>query len=386
MTAVRSALRHPEAVIAAVLLAAMVVIGLVNPAFWGLDNLFGLLRSNVVTGIMALGVLMVMITGGIDVSFPAFAVAAMYLVVGWMADTGYQGLVLPFIAATLIGLALGACNALFIRAFRMIPLIVTLGTASVVRGLLLGVVGTSVININRMPPSLIDFGKSDILTVTNPDGTRYGLTAMILIYAALALGVHLILRHTVIGRGLYAYGGSPEAASRVGFDTRKILALAYCGAGALAGFAGLLHFLDDLARQPARLRRARTRRHCGCCLGRRQHLRRPRQRRRHAVGRVPAGDDQEQPDPDAHRHDLAAGGGRPHHRRLDGAHRAARPQAPGVMAMDASKSRCTGLHDDASTRRGRDAEWPGPSSLRAKAKQPRAEAHPWFASSLRSSQ
>ena len=241
MTALRAALRHPEAVIAAVLLAAMVIIGLVNPAFWGLDNLFGLLRSNVVTGIMALGVLMVMITGGIDVSFPAFAVAAMYLVVGWMADTGYTGLVLPFVAATLIGLALGACNALFIRAFRMIPLIVTLGTASVVRGLLLGVVGTSVININRMPPTLIDFGKSDILTITNPDGTRYGLTAMILIYAALALGVHLLLRHTVIGRGLYAYGGSPEAASRVGFDTRKILALAYCGAGALAGFAGLLH-------------------------------------------------------------------------------------------------------------------------------------------------
>jgi simple sugar transport system permease protein len=241
VTALRSLLRHPEAVIAAVLAAAMLAIGLVNPAFWGLDNLFGLLRSNVVTGIMALGVLMVMITGGIDVSFPAFAVAAMYLVVGWMADTGYQGLVLPFAAATGIGLALGACNALFIRAFRMIPLIVTLGTASVVRGLLLGVVGTSVININRMPPTLIDFGKSDILSFTNPDGTRYGLTAMILIYAAFALGVHVVLRHTVIGRGLYAYGGSPEAASRIGFDTRKILALAYCAAGALAGFAGLLH-------------------------------------------------------------------------------------------------------------------------------------------------
>ncbi|MDX7951042.1 ABC transporter permease [Lichenihabitans sp. Uapishka_5] len=241
MTALRALLRHPEAVIAAVLVAAMIGIGLVNPAFWSLDNLFGLLRSNIITGIMALGVLMVMITGGIDVSFPAFAVAAMYLVVGWMADTGSINLVLAFAAATGIGLALGACNALFIRSFRMIPLIVTLGTASVVRGLLLGLVGTSVININRMPPALIDFGRHDIVSITNPDGTRFGLTAMILIYAGLALGVHLLLRHTVIGRGLYAYGGSPEAASRVGFDTRKILALAYCGAGALAGFAGLLH-------------------------------------------------------------------------------------------------------------------------------------------------
>ncbi len=241
MKALAPLLRRPEAAVAAILLAAMIGIGLVNPAFWGLDNLFGLVRSNVITGIMALGVLMVMITGGIDVSFPAFAVAAMYLVVGWMADTGYEGLAVPFAAATLIGLVLGACNALFIRAFRMIPLIVTLGTASVVRGLLLGVVGTSVININRMPPALIAFGRTDLVTVTNPDGTRFGLTAMILVYGVLALGVHLLLRHTVIGRGLYAYGGSPEAASRVGFDTRKIIALAYCAAGALAGFAGLLH-------------------------------------------------------------------------------------------------------------------------------------------------
>ncbi len=241
MTPPRALLRHPEAVIALVLVAAMAGIGFVNPAFWGLDNLFGLVRSNVVTGIMALGVLMVMITGGIDVSFPAFAVAAMYLVVGWMADTGYAGLVLPFAAATLIGLALGACNALFIRAFRMIPLIVTLGTASVVRGLLLGLVGTSVININRMPPTLIDFGRRDLVTLANPDGSRYGLTATVLIYAALAVGVHLLLRRTVIGRGLYAYGGSPEAASRIGFDARKILLLAYCASGALAGFAGLLH-------------------------------------------------------------------------------------------------------------------------------------------------
>ncbi len=236
-----SLLRRPETIVALVLLAAMLGIGFVNPAFWSLDNQFGLLKSNVITGIMALGVLLVMISGGIDVSFPAFAAAAMYLTVHGMVQTGYTGVAIPFVVATLIGLALGAFNAFCIRAFRMIPLIVTLGTASVVRGLLLGLVGTSVININKMPPQLIEFGRTDMIDITHTDGTRFGLTAMILVYGALALGVHLVLRYTMIGRSLYAYGGSPESASRVGFDTRKTLLFAYCTAGALAGFAGLLH-------------------------------------------------------------------------------------------------------------------------------------------------
>jgi simple sugar transport system permease protein len=236
-----SLVRRPETVVAVVLIATMIGVGLVDPAFWSLDNQFSLLRSNVIVGIMALGVLLVMISGGVDVSFPAFAVAAMYLTVRWMVDSGYTGVALPFAAATLIGLALGALNAFCIRAFQMIPLIVTLGTASVVRGLLLGLVGTSTINIAKMPPQLIDFGNMNVIEVVHPDATRFGLTAMILIYAGLALSVHLVLRYTMIGRSLYAYGGSPEAASRVGFDTRKTLFFAYCVAGALAGFAGLLH-------------------------------------------------------------------------------------------------------------------------------------------------
>jgi simple sugar transport system permease protein len=64
-------LRRSETVIAGILLLAMVLIGTINPAFWQLDNLFSLMRSNVIIGIMAMGVLLVLISGGIDVSFPA---------------------------------------------------------------------------------------------------------------------------------------------------------------------------------------------------------------------------------------------------------------------------------------------------------------------------
>ncbi|ABC23100.1 ABC transporter permease [Rhodospirillum rubrum] len=233
--------QRSEVVIGAILLGAMVLIGFINPAFWHLDNLFSLLRSNVIIGIMALGVLLVMISGGIDVSFPAFAVAAMYLTIKGMILLGYDGVVLPLIVATLMGAAFGAVNAFFVHKIRMIPLIVTLGTGSMVRGFLLGVVGTSMINIDKMPRALIDFAKQDAISMRNADGTTYGLTAMVLVYIGLAILIGWILRHTMIGRGIYAYGGDKEAASRAGFNTGAIVFFVYCTAGALAGFAGLLH-------------------------------------------------------------------------------------------------------------------------------------------------
>lgn len=234
-------LRSSEALIMLILAVAMIVIGFVNPAFWQWANLFSLFKANIVIGIMALGVLLVMISGGIDVSFTAFAVAGMYLVVKAMVALDYDGLVLPFVAATLIGGALGLVNAGIIHKFAMIPLIVTLGTASVVRGLVLGFVGTSNVNINKMPDALIEFGRTDVLTLERANGSTYGLTAMVLIYLGLALALHLVLKHTMIGRSVYAYGADPEAAKRVGFSTGRTMIFVYGLAGAMAGFSGLLH-------------------------------------------------------------------------------------------------------------------------------------------------
>ncbi len=234
-------LRNSNVVIALILVAAMVVIGLINPAFWQLSNIFSLLKANVVIGLMALGVLLIMISGGIDVSFTAFAIAAMYLVVRTMVAIDYDGVILPFIFATAIGGLLGLMNAGIIHKFHMIPLIVTLGTASLVRGLVLGGVGTSNVNIDEMPPSLIELGRANIVTLERANGTTFGLTAMILVYAALAILIHLVLTRTMIGRSVYAYGADPEAARRVGFKTGRTMIFVYCTAGALAGFAGLLH-------------------------------------------------------------------------------------------------------------------------------------------------
>ncbi len=234
-------LRTPELAVGVMLVATALAIGAVNPAFWGWGNLFGLLRSASVVGIMALGVLLVLVAGGIDVSFPAFAAAAMYLSVRAAVDWGWPGGALPlFAVAAAIGLALGAVNALFVHAVRLIPLIVTLGTGAAVRGFLLGLIGTSVVNVGRMPPDAVAFGRLALLEWPSENG-RVQLSVAVLVWAVAALAVHLLLRVTVAGRGLYALGGDPEAARRVGLGVGRLTVLAYGLAGALAGIAGTLH-------------------------------------------------------------------------------------------------------------------------------------------------
>ena len=233
--------QRSEFIIGAVLLPAMVVIGTINPAFWNLENIFNLLRSNIVIGIMAMGVLVVMISGGIDVSFPAFAVTGMYVTVKLMNAVGLQGVFLPILCSITIGALLGLINAFFVSKFKMIPLIVTLGTGGMVRGFLLGVIGTSMININKMPKELIEFSKLQIFAGVNPDGTKFGLTALILVYVLVAVGVHWLLKYTMLGRSIYALGGDESSAERAGFNLTKIKYFIYCFAGALAGLAGILH-------------------------------------------------------------------------------------------------------------------------------------------------
>ncbi len=230
-----------EFIIGAVLLVAMLIIGTINPSFWHLDNLFSLLRNNIVIGIMALGVLLILISGGIDVSFPAFAVASAYISVKLVILWQLPGVVLPIIIATVLGATFGLVNAFFVARFNMIPLIVTLGTGSMVRGFLLGFIGTSMINIDKMPKPLIELSRIQLYSGVNADGTQYGLTVLLLFYIIAAICIHLLLKYTMIGRSIYALGGDRTSSERAGVNIPLLQTFIYCLAGALAGLGGILH-------------------------------------------------------------------------------------------------------------------------------------------------
>lgn len=240
MTAGRFRIRPNECLVALAILILSVSMGLVNPVFFSLDNLSDLLRGGIVIGILALGVMVALVSGGIDVSFTAIAAFSFYATTRILADLGYEGNVVPaFLLSALLGLTLGSVNAFFISLFRLPTLIVTLGTLSLFRGVLLTFVGSEY--ITRLPPGMIEFSRLNLWSGTTVAGASYRLPLAFLLLVAAALVTAFILRRTLFGRGIYALGGAPEAAERAGFNVVFLQFFIYAYIGLLAGVAGMVH-------------------------------------------------------------------------------------------------------------------------------------------------
>jgi simple sugar transport system permease protein len=178
--------RSHECRILAALIALSVIIGLINPAFFSLSHLFDLLKSSAVMGILAIGVLIVLVSGGIDISFTAVAAVSMYVTSRTLAGSPLGGSVLSaFLMAASIGTGLGLFNALFISLLRLPTLIVTLGTAALFRGMMLAFIGTAV--VNSLPPGMVAFSKMSLFQHTPETGHTVGLSISVVVFAGIAL-------------------------------------------------------------------------------------------------------------------------------------------------------------------------------------------------------
>ncbi len=238
-------LRRSETLVAVTILGLCLIIGLSNPAFFTMGNVFDLLRSSIVTGILAMGVLIVIVSGGIDVSFTAVGMFALYSTVKLMkAYTPDAPIWVGFMMASLIGLGLGLINAFFIAQFELPTLIVTLGTLSMFEGFLLFAIGNQI--IRDVPPSLTEFARSALMRIPMERGTA-NLHPGILITLLVIVVVYLLLNYTMLGRGIYALGGSREAAQRAGFNVKRIQYFIYGFVGLLSGIGGMT--FGALARQ-----------------------------------------------------------------------------------------------------------------------------------------
>jgi len=237
----KNALKHNETYLFLVIVVFSLGVTIVNPAFMTLENMFDLARSSSATAILAIGFFMVLLSGGIDVSFPAVAISGQYIAVNVLIAMGIDNLLLAFLISIAVGLSFGLINAFFITTFRLPTLIVTLGTLNMFHGALLEFVGTKAVNTGGLPDVFKSFGKTNVLTLMRPDGTEYGLSIFFLVLIIIAVGTWLILRFTILGRGIYALGGDPEAARRAGFNLNRIQVFLYCYAGLLAGIMGIMH-------------------------------------------------------------------------------------------------------------------------------------------------
>ncbi len=233
-------LTRNETLVAVVIVLFCVVATLSDPNFFTVTTLSDLLRASIVLGILAIGCMLVLISGGIDVSFTAVAVSAMYMSTK-LSLAFWPEMPWPLIFAASIGFGalLGAINGFFIAILGLPTLIVTLGTLSVFRGFLLTFVGSD--RISALPPDMREFSRLMIARGTTEGGSFYSLPWSLAALVVVILLTAFILHKTMLGRSIFALGGSVESARRLGIDVRKTQMFVYVYVGVLAGLAGILH-------------------------------------------------------------------------------------------------------------------------------------------------
>jgi len=230
----------PQGVIFWAALAGGLVLSLFNPAFFSTATLIDLLRNSLVTAIFALGVMMVLASGGIDVSCTAIGVFALYATVKIVMALGVGVPIgFYFVIAALIGAGLGAINGVLVGGLGLPTLIVTLGTMSVFRGTLLTFIGT--VYITSLPREAFNFSRTILVRVENNLGQMVSLPMSFLVLVGVTILVALIMNVTQFGRKIYAIGGDEEAARRIGIRIRSTKFIIYVLAGMIAGLAGITH-------------------------------------------------------------------------------------------------------------------------------------------------
>jgi simple sugar transport system permease protein len=230
-----------------VLLSA--VIGSINPVFFQVSTLFDIARASTVTGLFALGVFIVLAAGGIDVSFTAIAALTMYALTKAVMIFA-PGLPVAFILllGALGGAALGAVNGLLVHRLNAPSLIVTIGTQYLFRGALLTFIGTAWISV--IPTQMEAFGKLSLIQYQSADNVRVVLPGFVLLLAAASVLTWWLLNRTLMGRAVFAMGGSLTIAERLGYELRTVHLFVFGYAGMLAGLAGVVHVCSNRLANP----------------------------------------------------------------------------------------------------------------------------------------
>jgi rhamnose transport system permease protein len=211
-------------------LALLVAVTITFPGFAAPRNLAGVLDDTAILIMLALGQMLVIVVRGIDLS-----VAANLALCGMLAALFNRAFpeagVAPVLLLTLLaGGVLGAINGLLVWKLRLPPIVVTLGTLSVFRGVIYLLSRGAWVNENEMSRDFLEFTRLQFL----------GLTTLAWLAMLLAAAFVLALRYSRTARNLYAAGGNPEAAGYSGVDAGRMQFLAYVVCGAIAGLCGYL--------------------------------------------------------------------------------------------------------------------------------------------------
>jgi ribose transport system permease protein len=219
------------------LIVMVIALTLLSDNFLTVPNLRNILLQISVNLCLSIGMTLIILTGGIDLSVGAMlglagAVAAGLLKNGFVLKA--FGVVLQFtqfgamVAGILVGLALGWFNGIAITRFKLPPFVATLGMLSIARGLTM--LWTGGFPVTDLGPKFGFIGT----------GFFFGVPMAVWISAALVVIFYFISRRTTLGRYIYAVGGSEKATAFSGINVNRVKICVYALGGALAAVAGLI--------------------------------------------------------------------------------------------------------------------------------------------------
>jgi len=220
------------------LVAICIVMGFTSPFFWTVNNWMTLLLSGAILIIRASGVTPAMLTGGLDISQNAVGAFVAITVATW-TFTAEWPLAINLIVVVAMSLGLGAVNGVLIAFLKINPLIATLGTMMIFRGLAWAVnERTQMIK----DPVLINMGRGRVFEIVNDTGYQVfpGVPISVIIALAIFLFIYWLLKHTGYGRKIYMIGGNETASYLSGINAKREKFIAYLISGVAAGYAGFL--------------------------------------------------------------------------------------------------------------------------------------------------
>ena len=218
------------------LVVVTLVMILASDTFLTAGNLSNIARQVSINAIIAVGMTCVILTGGIDLSVGPVMALSGTLTAGLMVAGLPPGLAIG--AGMLVGVAFGIGNGLFVAYLHMPPIIVTLATMGIARGL--GLMYTDGYPISGLPEWFAVFGRASVLGIQVP------ILIMLLTY----LTAYVLLQHTRIGRYIYAIGGNEEAVRLSGVRAARFKLLVYGISGLTAAIAGLVLTSRLMSGQP----------------------------------------------------------------------------------------------------------------------------------------
>ena len=225
-----------ESRLLAVLFVVCLYLSIASDSFLTLVNLTSLLNNSAVNLIWAVGLLVVLIAGGIDISFAVAASVVQYVAVYVFEAIGGGNWAIGFVVAGVLGIGLGFINAILIHYFRIITIVVTIATFNAFFGLLM------FITSGRYLYNLPDWWTSRIIIFEHQTagGTWAELTLPVAVMFLCMAATWILINLTSTGRQLYAFGDNPEGARRIGINIALMQFVAFGWMGMMAGIGGLM--------------------------------------------------------------------------------------------------------------------------------------------------